>query len=247
MEFNIARPLLFGEYLKPFAMNRNRCFIVLTRVLLALFLCTWAACVGSRTWTDNTGGFSIEADLQEVRPHSVILRLPDGKTREVPIARLSARDKQYVSEHQQTLTIDANSAPSYVRDFYREAFAKDTFGTPGFLTFARVCARIVPDPYKPMWAFPVLIYLSLPFLILGAIWLLISTFKDSRKKGAALIFLNLLSGIFMPLELLKWVFLFYLLSSNWYHFSAPVLFHGFGFLLFISGFLLAFGSLIPTA
>lgn len=222
--------------------------MLLFRLLLALVFSAFAACTKVRTWTDNTGNFKIEAHLQEVRSNSVILRLPDGKTREVPIARLSVSDREYVSEHKPSAGInpEVNSPPSYVTDFYAEVFSKDTFGSPALIELARGGARIVPDAYKPIGAFPTLIVLSIPFLFGGAIWILVRAFKDSKWKGTALIFLNLLSSVFMPLELLRWAFLIYLLFSNWYYFRAPVFLQGLGYLLFVSGFLLAFESLIPV-
>lgn len=218
------------------------------RVLLALVFSAFAACTKARTWTDNTGNFKVEAHLQEVRSNSVILRLPDGKTREVPISRLSVSDRDYLSKHTQSAGSSpaVNSAPSYVTDFYVEVFSKDTFGSPAIIELARGGARIVPDAYKPIGAFPTLIVFSLPFLLGGAIWILVRTFKESKWKGTALVFLNLLSSVFMPLELLRWAFLIYLLFSNWYYFSAPIFLQGFGYLLVVLGFLLAFESLIPV-
>jgi len=222
--------------------------MLLFRVLLALVFSAFAACTKVRTWTDDTGNFKIEAHLQEVRSNSVILRLPDGKTREVPISRLSVSDRDYVSKHKRSegFNPDVNSAPSYVTDFYVEAFSKDTFGSPTIIELARGGARIVPDAYKPIGAFPTMIVLSIPFLFGGAIWILVRTFKESKWKGTVLIFLNLLSSVFMPLELLRWAFLIYLLFSNWYYFRAPVFLQGFGYLLVVFGFLLAFESLIPV-
>lgn len=229
-------------------MTRDRCFMLLSRMLLTLVVCAHVACTRERTWTDNTGNFTIRAHLQEVRPNSVILRLPDGKTREVPLARLSAADRAFLSEHKRSAGFnpDVSSAPSYVTDFYAEVFSKATFGSPAIIELARGGARIVPDAYKPIGAFPTMIVLSIPFLFGGGIWILVRTFKDSKWKGAALIFLNLLSSVFMPLELLRWAFLIYLLFSNCYYFRAPVFLQGFGYLLVVSGFLLAFESLIPV-
>ncbi|PAY19251.1 hypothetical protein CKO51_11570 [Rhodopirellula sp. SM50] len=45
--------------------------------------------VRAETWTDNTGQFKIEAEFVGVEGRSVVLRLADGSTKNVPIARLS--------------------------------------------------------------------------------------------------------------------------------------------------------------
>jgi hypothetical protein len=51
----------------------------------------------ARRWTDNTGRFSVEAELVEVREGKVQLRKADGATVALPITRLSDRDQRYLA------------------------------------------------------------------------------------------------------------------------------------------------------
>lgn len=52
-----------------------------------------------RTWTDATGKFSVTAELEEVRGNKVLLRRQDGKQITVPLAKLSAEDQQFLTQH----------------------------------------------------------------------------------------------------------------------------------------------------
>ena len=49
-----------------------------------------------RTWTDNSGGFSVRASFYSVTGENVKLRTEEGRELSVPIARLSDADKEYV-------------------------------------------------------------------------------------------------------------------------------------------------------
>jgi len=50
----------------------------------------------TRTWTDSTGAFSIEAELVSSANNQVQLRKADGRVITVPLDRLSANDRAYV-------------------------------------------------------------------------------------------------------------------------------------------------------
>ncbi|MGC3968641.1 MAG: SHD1 domain-containing protein [Pirellulales bacterium] len=50
-----------------------------------------------RQWTDSTGAFSIRAELVEVSKGNVVLKKEDGTTVTVPVDRLSAVDKNYLT------------------------------------------------------------------------------------------------------------------------------------------------------
>lgn len=52
--------------------------------------------IAAREWTDTTGKFSVEAELVGVTGDSVRLRRNDGRVIEVPIDKLSARDRSYL-------------------------------------------------------------------------------------------------------------------------------------------------------
>ncbi len=53
--------------------------------------------INARRWTDNTGKFSVEADLIEIINGSAVLQRSDGKTATVPLGRLSDSDWSYLS------------------------------------------------------------------------------------------------------------------------------------------------------
>lgn len=67
-------------------------------VILTVFatLCLPAAPLTARQWTDNTGAFTVEAELVEVSGNIMRLRKPDGQIVTVPLDRLSAADREYV-------------------------------------------------------------------------------------------------------------------------------------------------------
>ena len=52
----------------------------------------------TRTWTDSTGKFKIEADFLEIAEGQVKLQRPDGKRVSLPLAKLSKDDQTYLKE-----------------------------------------------------------------------------------------------------------------------------------------------------
>jgi len=72
---------------------------VLTAIVLSVigvFCLPQAAHPAPRTWTDETGVFSVEAELVGVRGAYVQLKKTDGRVVRVPMARLSLADREYV-------------------------------------------------------------------------------------------------------------------------------------------------------
>jgi len=65
--------------------------ILVCGLLLAPAQPSWA-----RKWTDNTGKFSVEAELVEVKNDQVVLKKTDGKVITLPVARLSETDRQHL-------------------------------------------------------------------------------------------------------------------------------------------------------
>ena len=64
---------------------------------LVLFtLCAGTAKAEKRTWTDNSGKFSITGELMDVKDGMVMLRKAGGKTVAVPLTRLSDADRRYL-------------------------------------------------------------------------------------------------------------------------------------------------------
>ena len=70
---------------------------------LQLFFAAWflaavaAVAQGEvRKWTDNSGGFSVQAEFVELAGNQVALKREDGTTIHVPLEKLSSADQEYV-------------------------------------------------------------------------------------------------------------------------------------------------------
>jgi hypothetical protein len=63
----------------------------------------------ARKWTDNTGQYSVDAELVEVKGDDVLLKKPDGSIIPVPINRLSDADRRYL-EHLKKQTGETQDA-----------------------------------------------------------------------------------------------------------------------------------------
>lgn len=63
----------------------------------------------AETWSDITGKFTVEADYVGVNGKSVVLRLADGTTREVPIAKLSAESRAKAKELYEAAKLNATT------------------------------------------------------------------------------------------------------------------------------------------
>lgn len=65
--------------------------------LFAIVLCICVTCPAvARKWTDNSGSFSVEAELVEQRDKEVVLKAADGTSMVVPLDRLSTADRDYL-------------------------------------------------------------------------------------------------------------------------------------------------------
>ncbi len=73
-------------------MNRK----MIVCLSLILFWSVTSVFGSTRTWTDDTGRFTVEADLEELRDDSVVLRRKDGGLIVVPLGRLSVADQDYL-------------------------------------------------------------------------------------------------------------------------------------------------------
>ncbi len=73
-------------------MNRA----VIPAIVAPITLILAGATAEARKWTDNTGQFSVEAMVFEIRDDNVLLLREDGKVAQVSIARLSKPDQQYL-------------------------------------------------------------------------------------------------------------------------------------------------------
>lgn len=79
-----------------------------------LFLSTLAltGSVKSETWSDSTGKFQVEAEYVGVQGKSVILRLADGTTKNIPISKLSQASRDQAKQ----LYEAAKSSPVAAKD-----------------------------------------------------------------------------------------------------------------------------------
>ena len=75
--------------------------------LAILPTCAVAARAQQRTWTDDTGKFSVEAEFVETKQDSVVLKKSSGSVITVPVARLSETDRRYL----QALAEEPSSEP----------------------------------------------------------------------------------------------------------------------------------------
>jgi hypothetical protein len=53
---------------------------------------------GLRTWSDDSGKFSVEAEFVQVKDNNVILKRKDGQLLSVPLDRLGDKDKTVVQQ-----------------------------------------------------------------------------------------------------------------------------------------------------
>lgn len=73
-------------------MNRT----MIPAIVAPIALIVAGATAEARKWTDDTGQFSVEAIVFEIRDDSVLLLREDGKIAQVSIARLSKADQEYL-------------------------------------------------------------------------------------------------------------------------------------------------------
>lgn len=71
--------------------------ILLSSILIVLLATQVTA--ATRKWTDNTGKFSVEAELVEAKDGKVTLKRADGSTVMVALERLSEADREYIASH----------------------------------------------------------------------------------------------------------------------------------------------------
>ncbi len=81
----------------------RRRLLLETTVVAILFLGSVAY---GRTWTDDTGKFSIEAEFVEEAGEKVRLKKPDGMIIDVPLAKLCLADRQFVGSQRDNKTVD---------------------------------------------------------------------------------------------------------------------------------------------
>jgi hypothetical protein len=74
----------------------SRRFAAILAAVVALHVCARTTVAEVRRWTDTTGKFSVDAELVETKPDSVVLKKAGGATITVPIARLSDADREYL-------------------------------------------------------------------------------------------------------------------------------------------------------
>lgn len=80
-------------------------------MLLLLLLASSSGFGQTRTWTDDTGEFTVEAELVAVIGKTVRLRKSDGGVIVVPLERLSEADRQHVQSHSETPAATTPATP----------------------------------------------------------------------------------------------------------------------------------------
>ncbi|HBJ83372.1 MAG TPA: hypothetical protein DDZ88_05760 [Verrucomicrobiales bacterium] len=66
-------------------------------LLTCLALCTLST-LRARTWTEAQSGRTLEGDFVKLQDSSVVVRLANGSTTQLPLARLSEADQTFVKE-----------------------------------------------------------------------------------------------------------------------------------------------------
>lgn len=77
-------------------MSRRFPFATFCSLTLSLGLCVSSSLAEVRSWSDQSGKFKIEAELVEVKDGVAVLKRTDGKRIEVPVAKLSAKDQEFL-------------------------------------------------------------------------------------------------------------------------------------------------------
>ena len=89
-----------------FALNVLQWFVILA--VLQFGSATFAQ-QGTRTWTDNSGSFSVEAELVGINQTHATLKKPNGSMIQVPLNRLSKFDVDYIRKLQSSQRDTNNS------------------------------------------------------------------------------------------------------------------------------------------
>ena len=118
-------------------------------LVILIFPLAIPCAVQAETWTDNTGQFKIEAEFAGVEGRSVVLRLADGSTKNVPIERLSEASR----ERAKALYEAAKSKPAAARPMVAKPATLDASSGSATPTLARGNHDVAPA-VPPMPAFP---------------------------------------------------------------------------------------------
>ncbi|MCA9140849.1 MAG: hypothetical protein KDB00_28960 [Planctomycetales bacterium] len=129
---------------------RSACLFIAS----ALFLLVTPTSARAETWTDSTGKFKIDAEYAGVKGTSVVLRLPDGTTKEVPIARLSTESRDRAKELYQAAKANPASTPLSTTKPVPANPPALSVSSPPSLQREEPDFAPVPPPVSPMPAFP---------------------------------------------------------------------------------------------
>ncbi|MBL8889530.1 MAG: redoxin domain-containing protein [Planctomycetaceae bacterium] len=100
----VIEPSVRFDVVSQILRSKSRGLILLVTFVLATM--TWSATAAaqeSRTWTDASGKFTVEAILKEVKRDSVVLIMTDGTEKTVPLAQLSADDRKYAADYRKAM------------------------------------------------------------------------------------------------------------------------------------------------
>lgn len=215
--------------LQPIVKFSHRSFASLVALTTALHLWNLApAWAETRTWRDDTGSHSVQAELIEVKDGTTaVLRGANGSIQEVPLARLSAEDRTFALAWQsrQSPKLPPATVPSPAPEGEPEPKAdpvpwwkmisKPIDWKAGQEEFDRTISTAsdaqreklrglqwlsgtVPDEKKPAWGVQVFAGIAILLSLPAYIWLLVHEFRRSILWGVAQITADIVGGCFAP-------------------------------------------------
>ena len=200
-------------------------------VALTTALHLWSislACAETRTWRDDTGSHSVQAELIEVKDGTTaVLRGANGSIQEVPLARLSAEDRKFALAWQSLQSPKlppatvlapppkAGPKPKPEPVSWWEMISKPIDWKAGQEEFDRTISgasdsqreklrglqwlsRTVSDEKKPAWGVQVFAGIAILLSLPAYIWLLVHEFRRSLLWGVAQITADIVGGCFAP-------------------------------------------------
>lgn len=98
-----------------------------THLLLIGLACSAISTLHARTWTEAQSGRTLEGDFVKVQDSAVVVRLANGSTTQLPLARLSEADQTFVKE--QTAAAPSTAAKTEEKTTSKDDVKKQLLGT----------------------------------------------------------------------------------------------------------------------
>ncbi len=109
-------------------------------LLVAIVILAPGAGSPTRTWSDTSGKFSVEAELVEVKGGKVLLKKADGSELIVPLAKLSEADRDFLKSQTAATSVEALSPEDLkaiaakATEFYEDLRTEERTVAAGLLT-----------------------------------------------------------------------------------------------------------------